>query len=116
MSAFETWLASGLVIGGLLILTLAVYGMFRMPDLYTRLHAVSKSVFLGVIPLLLAAALTGDGAIIARAVLIGAFLLLTTPVSSHVIARAGYLTREPLVGPPAAEAKDEDGPLPRPLP
>ncbi len=53
-----------LIIVGLVILTIAVYGVFRMPDLYTQLHAASKTVFLGVMPLLIAVSLSGDGAVI----------------------------------------------------
>lgn len=71
-------------------MTVGIYGIIRMPDTFTRLHAASKAVFLGVISLLLASTLTGEPAIIYRVVLIAAFLLLTTPVSSHVIGRASY--------------------------
>jgi multicomponent Na+:H+ antiporter subunit G len=99
LATLTTWASDVLAIVGLLLLTIAVYGMVRMPDTYARLHAASKAVFLGLLPLLLAACLTGDRGIITRAILITAFLLLTTPVSSHAIARAAYLegeTIEPL--------------------
>jgi multicomponent Na+:H+ antiporter subunit G len=93
-----------LIILGLAILTIAIYGMLRMPDLYTRLHAASKAAFLGVIPFLLAAATTGEPAIIARSLLIGVFLLLTTPVAAHVIGQAAYRTDEPMETPGAVDA------------
>ncbi len=80
--------------------------MIRMPDTYTRLHAASKAVFLGVISLLAASTVTGDPAIIFRAILIGAFLILTTPVSAHVIARAAYQRAERMEAPGAV---DESG-------
>ena len=41
-------LSDGLLLLGLLVMTLGVYGMIKMPDIYTRLHAASKSAFLGV--------------------------------------------------------------------
>ncbi len=91
---------------GVLIMTIGVYGMIRMPDTYTRLHAASKAVFLGVISLLAASTVTGDPAIIFRAILIGAFLILTTPVSAHVIARAAYQRAERMETPGAV---DESG-------
>ena len=81
---------------GLAIMTIGVYGLFRMPDVYTRSHAASKASFLGVVALLGAAALQGDGAIAARAVLIAALLALTTPVAAHARAaarRGGVVTR-----------------------
>ncbi len=33
---------------GVTVMTLGLVGMYRMPDVYTKSHAASKSVFLGV--------------------------------------------------------------------
>jgi monovalent cation/proton antiporter MnhG/PhaG subunit len=33
------WLADALVVAGLAVMTLGVYGILRFPDVYTRLHA-----------------------------------------------------------------------------
>jgi multicomponent Na+:H+ antiporter subunit G len=99
-------LADALVLLGVLVMTIGVYGMVRMPDTYVRLHAASKAVFLGMMPLLLASAITGDKGIITRVVLIGSFLLVTAPVSAHVIGRAAYLRGERMRAP---EAVDESG-------
>jgi multicomponent Na+:H+ antiporter subunit G len=100
------WLADALVVLGVVVMTIGVYGVVRMPDVYTRLHAASKSVFLGVISLVLASLVTGDAAIIARVLLIGAVLLLTTPVSAHAIGRGAYLDHERMETPGAV---DESG-------
>lgn len=101
------WISDTLVILGLVILSLAIYGMFWLPDIYTRLHAASKAAFLGVIPLLIASSLTSDSAFISRSILIGIFLLLTTPVSAHVIAHAAYLKRETLKTPGAVDESEQ---------
>ncbi len=85
------WLADVLVILGVFGMTVGVYGLFRMPDVYNRLHAASKVVFLGVLSLLVSSTVTNDPEIIYRVILIGAFLILTTPVSAHVVGRAAYL-------------------------
>lgn len=90
-SAFSPWIADALVIIGVFGMTVGIYGMIRMPDVYNKLHASSKVVFLGVIMLLLASAATGEAAITLRALLIGVFLVLTTPVSAHVVGKAAYL-------------------------
>ncbi|MBA2754075.1 MAG: monovalent cation/H(+) antiporter subunit G [Chloroflexia bacterium] len=82
------WVADALVIFGLLIVTIGVYGVVRMPDIYTKLHAASKSVFLGINAFVAASLFTGDAATVWRVLLIGAVLTLTTPVASHVIGRA----------------------------
>ena len=100
------WLADALVVLGVGIMTLGVYGVVRMPDVYTRLHAASKSVFLGVFSLAAASLVTGEPAIVARALLIGVVLLLTTPVSAHAIGRGAYLEGERMKTPGAI---DESG-------
>ncbi|MBW3607186.1 MAG: monovalent cation/H(+) antiporter subunit G [Actinobacteria bacterium] len=92
-----------LTILGLVILTIGVYGVVRLPDVYTQLHAASKAGFLGVAALLAAAALQGGGAIVARAVLIVALLTVTTPVAAHVVARAAHRRGESLRTPGAVD-------------
>jgi multicomponent Na+:H+ antiporter subunit G len=102
------WLADALVIAGLVLMSISIYGMIWMPDLYTRLHAASKGIIIGNLLQLVAAMLVGEPATIMRAVLIGLFLLLTTPVSAHIIAQAAFQQREPLRTPGAL---DESGML-----
>src|SRR5688572_24680667 len=71
---------------------LAAVGVLRMPDVFTRMQASTKASTLGLGCLLIGAALQlGDFASLIRVVSIGAFILLTTPVAGHVIARAAYL-------------------------
>jgi multicomponent Na+:H+ antiporter subunit G len=76
---------------------LAAVGVLRMPDVFTRMQASTKASTLGLGCLLLGAALQlADLASVIRLLSIGAFLLLTTPVSAHVIARASYRANVPL--------------------
>ena len=103
------FLADALVILGVFVMSVGVYGALRMPDVYTKLHAMSKAVFLGVVSLCAASAVTGDPAIIFRVVLIAIFLLVTTPVSAFVIGRAAYLRGERMQTPGAV---DESAKLP----
>ena len=113
IGAIAPWLADALVILGVGIMTIGVYGVIRMPDLYTRLHAASKSVVLGVCSIALASIVTGEAAIIARVLLIAVLLLLTTPVAAHAIARGAYLERERMETPGAVDESgrglDRDG-------
>ncbi len=102
------WLADALVVLGVTIMTIGVYGVIRMPDLYTQLHAASKSVFVGVVSLCLASIVTGDTAIVARVFLIAVLLLLTTPVSAHVIARGAYLEGQRMETTGAIDESGED--------
>ncbi|MDQ3285870.1 MAG: monovalent cation/H(+) antiporter subunit G [Actinomycetota bacterium] len=99
------WLADALVVLGILVMTIGVYGVVRMPDTYTRLHVASKMVFLGAMPLLLASALAGGQEVTLRVILIAFFVLLTTPVSAHMVGRAAYLRGEKMNAP---EPLDEE--------
>jgi multicomponent Na+:H+ antiporter subunit G len=76
---------------------LAALGILRMPDVFTRMQASTKASTLGLGCLLIGAALRFDDfASLIRLASIGAFILLTTPVAAHVIARASYLADVPL--------------------
>jgi multicomponent Na+:H+ antiporter subunit G len=96
-------LADALIVLGLAVITVGVYGVVRMPDVYTQLHAASKAAFLGVALLLASASVGGDGAIIARSGLIVALLAVTTPVAAHATARAARRREEPLRTPGAVD-------------
>ena len=112
--------ADVLVIAGVLGTTLGVYGLYRMPDVYMRLHAASKAAYIGLLVLLLAGVTTGDLEMIAKSALVAAFLVLTAPVGSHALARAAYRRREPLYGsrarPVTQAGGAPDAPSPSPPP
>jgi len=96
-------IADVLVVAGLAIMTIGVYGLVRLPDAYTQLHAASKATALGVALLLMSAAFEGGGALIARSVVVIALLTVTTPVASHAIARAARRRSEPMRSPDAVD-------------
>jgi multicomponent Na+:H+ antiporter subunit G len=76
---------------------LAAVGVLRMPDVFTRMQASTKASTLGLGCLLIGAALQlGDFGSFIRVASIGAFIVLTTSVAAHVIARASYLAEVPL--------------------
>ena len=85
------YLAALLILAGGLFSLIAAIGVLRLPDLYTRLHAASKAGAIGAGLIFLAVAVTSfDGAVILRSLLGIVFLLLSTPVSAHLLARAAY--------------------------
>lgn len=108
LSLAMPYLADALVVLGVFVMTVGVYGVIRMPDTYLRLHAASKAAFLGVVSLCVSSVVTGDPAIIYRAILIGAFLMVTTPVSAFVVARAAYLRGERMEAPDALDESGKD--------
>lgn len=100
------WVADALVLLALVVMTIGTIGIITMPDIYTKLHAASKAVFLGVIVLAIAAMMTSEAEFVLRVLVICAALVLTTPVASHVIGRAAWLEREHMSTPGAV---DESG-------
>jgi len=102
-----SWLGGLVVVVGLVLALAAVVGLVRLEDVYQRVQAASLG-YLGVTAILLASVATGDGKIIARALLVATFLLLSSPVAAHAIARAAWLRRQALR---SKEAWDETGDL-----
>ncbi|HHG90175.1 MAG TPA: monovalent cation/H(+) antiporter subunit G [Devosia sp.] len=86
------YFAGILLLIGALFSLLAAVGILRLPDLYTRMHAASKAGTMGSGLMLIAIAVIAfDGPVILRALVGVVFLLLTTPVSAHLLARAAYM-------------------------
>jgi multicomponent Na+:H+ antiporter subunit G len=76
---------------GSAFMLLAAVGLVRLPDLLLRMSATAKAATLGAALMLLGAGLHfGDGAVLARVLVIVVFLFLTAPVAAHMIGRAGY--------------------------
>jgi multicomponent Na+:H+ antiporter subunit G len=83
------WLSDALFIAGGTFGLLAAVGVLRMPDVFTRMQASTKASTLGLGCLLAAVALRHpELSYVVRAASIAAFMLLTTAVAAHVIARA----------------------------
>jgi len=100
------YLIDGLVLAALLAMTAAIMGLWRLRGFYNRLHANGLTLWLGLLPLLVAALLSGDTVIVTKSFLLLLCLLMTTPVSSHTLARAaGSRVREP--DDPHPEAADD---------
>ena len=72
---------------------LSAIGLLRLPDVYTRSHAASKSTTLGVLCTLFGTFLyflVSDSYISIRLILGIFFVFLTAPVSAHMISRSAY--------------------------
>jgi len=81
-----------LMLLGTAFVLVASIGLLRLPDLYTRMHAVTKAGTLGVGCILLSAAVAfGDLSVATRSVVALLFVLFTAPVSAHLLGRAAYL-------------------------
>ena len=82
--------AAMLVVGGIFTF-LAAVGIFRLPDVYTRMHAASKAGTVGSGLMLIAAGLHSlELATVTRAFAGFVFFILTAPIAAHLVARAAH--------------------------
>jgi len=87
------------IAGGLFFMLVGTFGVLRLPDVYTRLHAAGMTDTMGAGFLLLGMALqtvvdmrhgeTAHWSVLVRLVLVYGFLLFTSPIATHALARAG---------------------------
>lgn len=93
------WVVAILALAGIAFSFLGAVGVVRLPDVYMRMQAATKSGTLGVAFLTLATALRFDNlGDTTQAILIVAFLLLTMPVAGHIVGRAAYSAKVPMWG------------------
>lgn len=94
---------------------IAALGMSRFPDLLTRMHAATKPQVVGLLLSLVGLALRlREPSVLGVIVLIGAAQAVTSPVASHMIARAafraGQVRQDLLVTDELSEALDHEEP------
>lgn len=78
-----------LVVAGSFFLIVGAYGMLRMPDVFTRMHAVSVSDTLGAGFLILAMIIqAGFSLVTVKLLIILAVFFFTSPLSTHALTRA----------------------------
>lgn len=82
---------------GMAFMLISALGVVRMPDLYLRMSASTKSSTLGVAFILLAAAVHFyDLSISGRSIATIIFIMITAPVAAHMMGRAAYFNGVPL--------------------
>ncbi len=87
------------IVAGLFFMLVGTLGVLRLPDIYTRLHAAGMTdtmgagfLILGMVLQTVQGILHGESTwwfVLFRLVLIYVFLLFTSPIASHALARAG---------------------------
>jgi multicomponent Na+:H+ antiporter subunit G len=98
-----SWIA---IAGGLFFMLTGTVGILRLPDVFTRLHAAGMTDTMGAGLLLLGMGFQAPTwHVVVRLVFVYVFLLYTSPISTHALARAAIAGGvEPYRSP------EEDGP------
>ena len=107
------------VLGALLALAAAI-GLLRLPDVLSRMHAATKPQTAGLVLIVIGTALLlRTSADVWMLLLVGAFQLVTAPVTAHLVGRLAYrsggvrpdlLHRDDLADTPAPERDRRAGP------
>ncbi len=95
---------------GSVFIFLGGLGLVRMPDLFNRIQTGTKASTLGTILSLAGLALVNEGWIW-KILIIIVFVLITNPVSSHVIARAAHHRGVKLTSKTVTDMLEEDAPV-----
>ncbi|MEF8757024.1 MAG: monovalent cation/H(+) antiporter subunit G [Halobacteriales archaeon] len=88
-NVLQAAVVTALIVVGSFFLAVGTIGLLRLPNVYNRLHATSKSATLGAASIFLAGFIYfgGEGAGLVSLVGI-VFLFLTAPTGAHMISRA----------------------------
>ncbi len=85
-------------------------GLLRLPDVYNRLQATTKCVTLGTCSILLGTfVIKGLCTTGVKAILVAVFLLLTSPVAAHALARGAYKSGVKLWSKSVVDKYEQDG-------
>src|ERR1700709_1794697 len=90
MTAFDL-VTAVLILGGSALALTAAIGVVRFPDTLTRMHAASKPQVLGLLLVLVGAAIRLRGnADVGMVILTGLFTLITAPVVANRVGQLAY--------------------------
>ena len=88
-------LTAVLMLAGLFLLLTGVVGQYRFKYVLNRMHAASMGDSLGLLMIICGLCISlGDGWIIAKMLMTGLFLWITSPTGSHLIARLEMTVNE----------------------
>lgn len=88
-----------LILAGALFCGLSAFGLIRLPDIYLRSHAATKSATLGVLCVLTGAFLyfwVYEDLVSIKLLLAIVFVFITSPIAGHLNGRSAYRSGVPL--------------------
>ena len=85
-----------ILVAGLFFMVVGALGVWRLPDVYNRIHAASICVTLGLSCMMIAACFhLGAAPIIMKSIVTIIFIFVATPIGSHMLAKAAHDTNLP---------------------
>lgn len=80
-----------LIFVGIFFIAVAGFGIFKMPDAYTRMSVVTKAVTFGIGSIMLAIIVHfNDTVVMLKIIVLIAFLLFSLSIAAHVIGLSAY--------------------------
>jgi multicomponent Na+:H+ antiporter subunit G len=96
------------ILAGSAGVVISTFGLVRLPDFYTRVHAGGVTDTMGALLIIIGLAIQSGFSLIAvKLIIIGLFLLFTGPTATHAAANAAWVAG---LKPQLAERPDEDAP------
>lgn len=108
MSILVTVIGVVLLLFGTVFCALGVYGMIRLPDIYSRVHAAGKVTTFGAGAVMLSLFFLTSTRAGIKGLATSMFLLLTAPVISHTLTRTTHRLGLPLSVEPVMDDLTED--------
>ena len=99
MSSWIEGLVAVLLLIGSVFTLIGAIGLYRLPDFFTRLHGPTKATTLGVGSMVIGSMVyfsALQGSLSLHELLITIFLLITAPVSAHMLAKAAMQRKLPV--------------------
>ena len=86
--AITDWLSAGFIAAGTIFFVAGTVGLLRFPDVYARLHALSKADNLGLGLLVIGLAVGAESLLdVVHLLVIWLLVLVSSATTAHVIAR-----------------------------
>ena len=89
MQLWAEIISSFFILGGVIFIVISSIGILRLPDFYIRISVITKAITLGITLILIGIGIYFNDLVIASKVItIITFMMITSPLSAHIIARA----------------------------
>jgi multicomponent Na+:H+ antiporter subunit G len=110
MAAAVEVLSWFLIVAGSMFVIIGGIGVLRLPDFYTRIHAAAITDTMGSWLILVGLVLQAGWTLVtAKLLFLLFFMVATSPLASHALAKAAYLRDlAPMQGPDLIREGDDD--------